>query len=56
MARHTAPNILLPYIPVHKYMIIALHTSTKYCLEVTASAIVECFMGCPVRSAPQGSR
>ena len=32
--------------PRHRYTIIALQISTDCCLEFTASAAIECFMGC----------
>ena len=39
----------------HRYTIIAHQNSTKCCLEFTAAAVIECFLGCLVDSAPQSA-
>ena len=51
--KHGILSFCIP--PGHRYKIIALQKSTQCCLEFTASAVVKCFVGCLVSSAPQGT-
>ena len=42
--------------PGHRYTIIALQNSTECCLEFTATAVIECFLGCqpPTHTSLEG--
>ena len=49
-------QILSFRIPLgHRYMIVALQNTTQRCLEFTATAVIEYFMGCLLSSSPQGA-
>ena len=41
--------------PGHRYTIIALQNSTECCLDFTATAAIECFLGCLVLWGGGGS-
>ena len=47
--KHRIHSFHIP--PGHRYTVIALQNGTKYCLEFTATGVVECFLRCLVSSA-----